>query len=1117
MALSLDDLVKDGRLERLFSRHGRDCALQVWVLQVKSDNTIENRLLYGRLLPYNHSSDTWFAPENDHFEMVGERRAQIIRLSLYIKSTHTAPLLRDLSDGHTVERISKDLNLKLPPKLAERIGTTTLSLPLAYRPVAYLLNRDSHDRNALLSPHGSAGAFSASLTPVNKVALFSIGADFDEALAAFIVEHLDSDTGLDFGNRDLNRLGDLELLVFPSLDDSERSLLSVGWTVNPGVLAVKLNPIQLPQFNKFHVRLSVLNDSQLVHSSIAIVECIAGNEFECEFEVPEQLRAAVDETEVEIHGSTVDDDRTSTLCCRWRIGYIREIFVNGLLAPHGGGSVRFDWLEKVTKSAAAAKRLRAAQAINQGGTGFSTHVGDRGADPWVPVNRGIRSLFARARPPQSDGRFFDRLSDGGGLGRLEFVEWIKDLLVRHQDHQVMIFDPYFEDAGIGLVVPNAGSNGDYIVFTSLPRPEAEKASKWYAPLCRAWVRWRTRRKPAVSTKTRINNLLASCEQLRPLMKRVKLRVYGLKDGTLHDRYFLIADQDGTPTAGFHLSNSLQKANENYPLLITPIPPDVLLKVHNYASGLLRLAFEASPGGNADTSKVQLLFDSKAVIAASPKRIERLPFLDKGLAGDVLAGWTGEQSLRGLDGNALRERMRTLGLLRDESLVLQDAPGLKGCVDQQAGDFTNFSAKWDVLGEVLANSNAGNMIRTVELSAEAPFLVFLAEFLSSSFGRAHSEEVDAPLAHVASTYFQTSIETLLAESYRPESFFHPVKYAALSWSEFFAVQVLWFHVPDVLLSITEAQAATVTEESRQSDAVKLSLLSQIVSEVALGVQFGLTDVQRDRLIRSPNGLLRWMGLNFLESQLEMPNGVRDVVQYTASFGDRERILVLGWMIQRSAGRRNGGTIFRALVDSLHEILPRTITAEDSVLLVDSMRGHMRKLGWGEPWLYRDVISPLLEEGRISADDLCSIWVKDVLASLEQALIDQVGIFKRGAEGRVTEVAAFLFGNSGVEQQRATIAELQTILVRVRRDVQQPLASTSNWNKWNISIVVAMWIYAFTKWSAHLLANPSEIEAELEQLSVDARSIALMRPITEWLSDRGVEPAALARFIEEVGSI
>ena len=232
--------------------------------------------------------------------MVGDHRAQIItRLSLYIKSTHTAALLKHLSDGHTVERASKDLNLKLSQNLTGRIGTTTLSLPLVYRPVAYLLNRDARDQNELLSPHGGAGGIQCILTPTDKIALVRTGLDFDEALATFIVKHLDSDTGLDFGNRDLNRLGDLELLVFPTLDDSERELLRVGWKVKPSVLAVKLNPIQLPHYNRFHVRLSVLNDSQLVHSSIATVECVEGSEFECEFEVPEELRPVVDETEVE--------------------------------------------------------------------------------------------------------------------------------------------------------------------------------------------------------------------------------------------------------------------------------------------------------------------------------------------------------------------------------------------------------------------------------------------------------------------------------------------------------------------------------------------------------------------------------------------------------------------------------------------------------------------------------------------------------------------------------------------------------------------------------------------------------------------------------------------------
>jgi len=824
MELSLDDLVKDGRLERLFSKHCRDCALQLWVLQIESDSGIETRILYGRLLPYNHFNNTWYAAEDDHFELVGEHRAQIIRLSLYIKSTDTAALLKHLSDGHSVARISEDFNLTLSAKLAGRIGATKLSVPLIYRPVVYLLNRDARDQNESLSPHGSAGAFSASLTSADKIALLRAESDVDETLVAFIVKRLDSDTGLDFGNRDLSRLGDLELLVFPTLDDSERELLSVDWKAKGSVLAVKLNPIQLPHYNRFHIRLVVFNDSHLVYSSIATVGCVEGNEFQCEFELPEHLRTVVDETEVEIYGSA-GDDRISTLCCRWRIGYKREISINVHLVGQGGGSVRFDWLERVTKSAAASQRLQAAQAINQGGMGFSTHVGDRKSDPWVPVNRDVRSLFSRLHPPQSDGRFFDRLSDGDGLGRLEFVEWVKNLLVKHQNHQVIIFDPYFEDAGVGLIVPNAGRHGDYVIFTSLPKPEVEKAT-------------------SVEIKTRINNLLASCEQLKPLMKGVRLRVYGLKDGMLHDRYFLIIDGDGLPVAGFNLSNSIQKANEKYPLLITPIPPDVLLKVHKYASRLLTQAFESSSSTEASTSKVQLLFDSKAALAASLKRIEPLKFLDKGLAGDVLAGWTGEQSLRGLEGDALRERMRNFGLLNEESLVLQDVPGLKGCLDQQSGDFTNFSAKWEVLGEILANSHAGNMIHAVELSAETAFLTFLADFVSSSFSRAHNNEVDAPLAHVASTYFLKPIETLLAASQKPEHFFHAAKYVALSWSEFFAVQILWHHAPDALLSIAEGQAATVREDSSQSDAVKLSLLSQIVSDLALGVQFGLTDVQRD---------------------------------------------------------------------------------------------------------------------------------------------------------------------------------------------------------------------------------------------------------------------------------
>jgi len=1113
MATSLNDLLGDGRLERLFSNAGRDCALQLWVLRIRHEDGIENRFLYGRLLPYNYSSNTWYATDDDQFQQVGMHHAQVIRLSLYLKNSDTAVLLRRLSDGHNLTHVSNELKLTLPSHLAARVGTTAVGVPVVYRPVAYLLNRDAPGRNVPSSPHGGAGAFSASVSQTDKLSLFRVGDNFEDALATFIVDQMNFDTGMDFAGRDIDRIGDLELLVFPTLDDSERELLTGGWQAVPGRFSVRFNPTQLPHYNIFHIRLCITNDSKLIYASLATVECPEGGEIECEFDVPVQIRPIADGHEIEIYGSRKEEKHSGTLCCRWGIGYIREVTINGHLLGNGGGSVQMDWLERVTKSASASQRLKAAQAINQGQMGFSTHAGGRQADQWVPTNREVRSLLATLHPPRSEGRFFDRLSDGDGLGRLEFVEWIKHQLVMHQNHQVLIFDPYFEDAGVGLIVPNAGDKGDYIVFTTLPKPP--KPESWCTLALRHLKNWWARETPPPVTN-RVNNLLAACERLRPLLKGVKLRVYGLKDGALHDRYILIVGKDGLPVSGFNLSNSIQKSNENYPLLITPIPADILLRVLKYVSGLLKQATEGSSEDEAGGSKVQMIFDSKSTSNAPRKRYEPLAFLHNSHAGDVLAAWTGEQSLCGHKGESLKQRMRELGLLNEESLALKDVPGLGGCLGEQVSDFSKFMAKWEVLGEVLANSPVGDMLDTAELSTETAFLNFLAQFLSNSFGRVHAEEVDAPIAVVASSFFQESLDALLTKPYLPHHFFHPVKYVALTWPEYFAVKILWAHNPDALISITEAQASTILPDGRQTNTVMLSLLSQIVSEIALGAEFGLRDAQRDKLIQSTNGLLKWMGLNALESQLRKQNGVHDVVQYTSSFNYRERIKTLGWMTNHLAGYQDMATIFQELVESLHNILPQKITAEDANLLVDSLRGHMRSLAWCEPWIFQDVVEPLLADARVVADDLCRVWTKELVTSLEDTLKDRVGIFKRNAEGRVVEVAAYLFSRSGLSQQKAVIDALQRVLGSIRRDIQQPLASTLNWNKWDTSLFISMWILAFTKWASHHMSTPSGIESKLENLSNEAHLLALFRPVAEWKSDRSVT-AELAEFIEEVGEI
>ena len=1095
----LDDLLNDGRLARLFSKDARHCALQLWILQIKSEQSIENRVVYGRLLPYSHSSDRWSSSDDDHFQTFGQVQAQVMKLNLYVSSIHCADLLRQLSAGRTVSEISENLILGLSGQLKVRFGSAALAVgDLAYRSVAYLLNRDAHERRSPSSPHGGAGAFSASITQTDKGALFRLGQDYDIALTASVIRHLNEDTGLDFGGADTVRFGDLELLVFPTLDDLERPLLNVSWADAPRAFVVRFNPMQVPHFRGFQFRLSIANDGQIVYSVIDTAERDVDGKFECMFNLGDQLRARTDSTELEIFGFHGDHSTQCTLCCRWRVGYIREIYLQGHAVGHKASPIKFDWLEKATRPSVSA-RVKAALTINRGNLGFNNQVGRREADPWVPANRDLVSLFARLHPTKSEGRFFLRWGQGDGEGRLQFVEWFRALLAKHQQHQVVIFDPYFDTAGLGLVLLCAAPMADYIVFTLLPKPSKEGEA--------------TPGESDNPTRTRINNLVASCEHNRQLLNRIKLRICGLKEGRLHDRYILIMGSDRLPVAGFNLSNSFQKAAENYPLLITPIPADVLLAVEQYKFGLVQEMEAAQPEGETENPSMRLLFDSTASsTATATRRYEPLRFLEKARAGDVLSIWTGEPSLQGLSGDPLKKQMAVLDLLKDDSLALPEEAGLLNCLNQQTGDFSEFTATWEVLGEVLAHSPTGDS-RFCELKSERCFLEFLVQFLETSFNRAH-DEVDKELAVIDARLFLEPSETLLHSAYHPHQLFHTTKYAALTWPEYFTIKFLWWYAPDALLAIAEARMAGLSVELQDSDVVRLSLLSQIVSEISLSVQFDISEVQRDRLNCSRNGLLQWMGLNAIELQLEKPEGLVAVLKLVTTFACPERVRALGWMVHHAAGNPNKADIYKGLVAALHEALSAAIPADELKRLIDSMRGHMRQLTWAEPWLFRDVVFPLLQNDRANTDDACDIWMQELTDMLEPQPKDRPQLFDRAREGQTTNITAFLYAYSSPERQQASLKSMQAILKRQKQIVQQPLASTSDWTRWDGALTVSMWILAFTRWGVYYLRERGITARELENLSQDARELAMVRPMDEWRSEDADRQCELTGFLDQV---
>ena len=1093
----LDSLLNDQRLARLFSYGGGCCALQLWILQISSEQAIENRVLYGRLVPYNHASEAWSASDKDSFEPIGSDKAQVVRLNLYHSTTRSADLVRRLSEGRTVTEISRELGFKLSPVLAKRFGSAAL-VPdmLAYRPVSYLLNRAAPGQRGPTSPHESAGALSASITPLDKTACLRVGGLFVPKLSLLAFRRLKEETGMDFREADSARLGDIECLVFPTLDDSERILLDVERTPALPGIQIRFDPAQLPTFVHFQVRLCITNDREVVYTAIAKAVRADDGRVGCEFPLDAHLNAIADTAEVELFGGQGGADGISVLCCRWAIGYVREINLQTHVSSATIAPIKFDWLEKTT-GGVAPERVAKALMLNHGRAQLTSRLGGRTADPWTQANRDLDVLLRRMDPPKSSGGFFPRWGCSSGEGRLRFVEWLRLVLARHPQHQIAIFDPYFEESGLALLLLSRPDVANYLVFTSLAKLPQEGKPQ--------------RRKRDGAGQERLRVLLASCQRNAHLFgHNFQLRIYGLREGWLHDRYILIMGPDGLPVAGYNLSNSLQMVSENFPMLVTPIPADTLFEVERYKAELMSEASAPRSQGDAN-SPITLLYDSAAA-PKTPPSYKPLAILERGNAGDVLSAWLGEGSLKGLQGGALVDHLHALGLIQDESLALDNQPGLQACLEERSGNFNEFRADWDTIGELLASSIEGDR-SFKSLSLQAGFLAFLKRHLELSFERL-TDSADARGQTVHPRHFQETIDALLYSSDRSENYHYPVKYVQLSWSEYYAIRILWACAPDILVEVMEARIEAMDPQALDPSDVALAALSQALSEMALSLMIGIDEAQRHRLLESPVGVFRWLGLNAIEQQMHALEPDATASQWLASLTDTRRTQFLGWMVHRAARDPRNVETYRRLIAALLKSLPKEVPAKRLADVVDSMRGHMRTLPWAEPWLFDDIIVPLLDTHRASVDAAGDIWMRELAALLGPKENGSSRLFDLSREGRTTNVAAALFAHSSAERQTVHIRSVRDILNQQRRIIQQPLASTSNWARWDDALTISLWIAGFARWAHYYQRTLGKNVADLKQLAKDADALVTVRYSEESTSVTSIPHANIIKFISGV---
>lgn len=1095
--MTLDEIIEDSRLNRLFFAIGEKCAIQLWVLQIVRDEVTTSKIVYGRVLPYSFANDRWGAPSEDRFRKFEGYSAQVICISLYCGAEKVPDLLRGLCSGEELRQVSLTHGFKSDSKFDVRFGGVRLDEKLLYRATSYLPMRSDLGERGLKSPHGDAGVFSAAIVQNGKMDVFHVGGVLDKNLLCYVVERLNSDTGLGFSREDSERLGDLELLVFPTLNEKEQSLLGVEWAKKGEVIKVLIYPNPFVTYTRYFIRARFENNAQIMHSTILYAPCAKGDVLPVEISLPSHLCKIIDRCHIEIHGE--GESKEVELYAQWGCHYVREISLGVSIGSYLR-QVKLDWLTKVTRLPADSDRLRNAQTISRGGREGVSLIGGRESDPWVSVNRRARLLLGKFVPSQSQGRFFERHSEGSGLGRLEFVEWWKEILQQYSDKQVVIFDPYFEDVGISLLMPNASSKGSYVVFTSAPRRDSDvEKGGWIARLLSSLKgAFCGNRKPDKGGG-RINNLLAACERFLPIISNVKLKVFALPNEPLHDRYILAIDSDGEPVAGFHMSNSIQKATENYPLLITPMPDDVLLKVTEYSEALLKrfLGGKVDQVSGQDVSSV-MIFDSEKMDALGRAKIryEPLGFLDGADAGTVLAIWTHRSEFAGLYGEKLRHKLVELSLMQNESLrgaAFSGAQGLIRLASEVAWE--DFYKYWEVAGDILANTPSGDALFVASEIQSTDLPSLLLRYLIERSRHNDPSAVDTPDAVAISAYFDSTLDELLHSPIRVDQFFKSTKFKQLTWGEYFAIKILIEIRDEEFLELLVEPRFLGSEFCSNREESKFAVVrAQAMGEIALHLGLGDGGLFFP-LVRSKSAFFRWLAYSEFESSSSMVCAENSMMEQVIQDND-EIVRVLGWLINRSSRGRDFPPVIGALSRKLISKLPPTLDEKAVRLLVHSCTGHMKSLGHCMPWLGNQILLPLVLDNRISIDHLVDIFLDEIEGKFDKFISGSNALFVASVEGNVTRFSAFFIANANPEKMIESFERLDRYLRKIERDIRMPLASTTNWRRWDASLKVAFWIYGVVKWVHDFMPLPNRGEPELFRVFRRAELQSHIRTVSDW---------------------
>ncbi|MGM6555677.1 VPA1262 family protein [Vibrio parahaemolyticus] len=1056
----LNTLFADFRLYSLFGDDDNFTVTQLWVLEIERESSSELRFLYARTLPSTYQSDTWQGSVSTKTQLYNNCSVKTHTLTLHTSTKKLTVFLEHFINGAPLQKASQLAEVNISDKLANTVGVNTFGESPLIRSVMHLPTRDYYQfQTSRLSPTSYCSVDSGAISPEDKPKIFSVPEGCDMMIAEAACQALDADTGLDFSKTDSWRISDFEFICAPGLNAAERCKYDISLKGKQSSLTLFESLTREP--SDLLVIIKAYSEGSIQSSYITNLSKSSSYPLHHQFELKVFQNQSSTAYTMEIYALGPNGEHSSLLLQTGN-HFMRQMNYNLQLVEPIRAYEQFSWLDKKVPKREKVK-LEAAKQVGRAIRPSRSQMSDYTADPWVPLNRLIQDRVRQLCPNKSDGRFFPTLNNSNGMSRLELKDWLKSIFEQHHDAKIAWIDPYMEDVGIELLNRLGTASADYLIITTEKTSNDDSTKESGQP-------------------TRVDNLLARCSGWNNgYFGSVHLKVLAVPESKLHDRMILIRSANGQPLSGYHLSNSVQRASENHPLLVTPIPLDVVPHVFEYVDQIIQNTLHRD---DKTPPPARIIFNSTDIKPRDEEKPKGLShnssFAEPQCAGSVIAWWLDDEQLSDFSGSELMEKMSTKGYVKDGQLDPEHFDALPAKFWKEGLPMADFHSAWDALGCVIANSPAnrytGSLYNKEQSVLSEQVKLALLEHISPSRANALQPRLTNKQLDIEHYRSQGLIELLLSKCDPFSTFtYSPVD---TSYSDYFSIQLLWSEAPKQFVSWLNTILSKPIKQPRSH-----ALVVEALKHICLVVSFDKHQEQIDALLQSNVSVITWIGLHALAKNINGGDwGIEALSKIEHITPSAVRRTIQCWLINEA--NYFNSDIKPQLIASLTQSLEAPLKDNELKDILLPVRNHNGRLHHFKPWILESMLVPMLEQRIIDITQVAHQWLTELINQWQTALKNNRLDFMLETDGAFTDELAVLTKYLSPDVREKIFSKLQKVFNTLARTIRRPMSAQISWNSYSNAHRVNLWLYAFANRMAELLPDKP---SPLNELLLESKEI------------------------------